>query len=150
MNGDGLSRWGTLLLLLGCSGCSFLFERFPPSTEASTTPSARVATSSWESGPRESRCARDGFWNPLFDATWVVGGAAWAVYAHDKSSGTDPVPAHREGSTYYGEQPGRPGDNGTAIQAARIWGYSSMVFFAASAIYGTVVEASCAAYRNRL
>jgi hypothetical protein len=146
--GGGLSRWGAVLLL-ACNGCSLLYERLPPSASDSSTSNAPSSSTSREQGPREKPCPRDGFWSPLFDTTWALGGLGWVLYADDKAKGTDSVPAHQDGFAYYPEQPGTPGDNGSAVQAARIWGYGSMAFFAASAIYGYVVEGSCASYRNR-
>lgn len=138
-------RWSVLIFMLGCDGCSFVNERFPPSTPAA--PAESLAS---EPRRRTKPCPRDGFWSPVLDTVSVAAGLTWVLYANKRAESRPYVPAHYDNNRYYPEQPGEAGDNGELTKAARYWGYGSMLVFGASAIYGYLVEGSCLSYRNRI
>ncbi len=134
-------------MALTCTGCSFLNERFPPSTpyDASALPARDPEH------PHAKPCPRDGFWSPVADTISTAAGLTWVLYADQKAKGQDYVPPSYDSQGNYSPgQPSEPGADGGLVKAERIFGYSAMVLFGASAIYGAVVEGVCSSYRNRL
>ncbi len=145
-SGGGLTL-GCVALAIAGSGCSFLNERVPPSTPASPD----AVRSLDPDHPRQRPCPSDGFWSPVADTVSTAAGLTWVLYANKQAKGQDYVPpSYDTQGNFSPGQPSEPGTDSGLVKAERIFGYSSMVLFGASAIYGYVVEGACYSYRKRL
>lgn len=116
-------------MALTANGCSFLSSRVPPSNVSEHV------------GQPPVQCS---VWRPVADTLSSVAGATWVHLAsvrEDASrSSTTTIDGMGNSTTVYGEA--------TSYQPLRILGYSTMVVFAASAIYGFVAESMCTARRR--
>ena len=116
-----------------CGGCSILGERPPPSDPAQRT--TRVA----------AHCAN--YQYPLADTVSTVAAVTWVLFANRKIEENEPKP---EGyvSNQFGGVDYMPGSSGSpsdvsSYKLLRAGGYGAVGLFAASAIYGLVIEAQC-------
>ena len=129
------TSWGVgAALLQACLGCSLVSMR--PPAEAGT-PEAR--------GNRE-RC-RD-IWYPIADTVSAAIGVGWIVKAADDEAKNGPATTTSE---YYNGQYSevmRTSTHDETYKYERAFGYSALLAFTASAIYGYVIAADCAALRK--
>ncbi len=113
------------VVALSASGCSFISSRVPPSNATDHAGQHRVACS---------------VWRPVADTLSAVAGASWvrlATVREDASrSSTTTIDGMGNSTTVY--------EGGTSYQPFRIAGYTTLAVFAASAVYGYVVESMCA------
>ena len=154
----GFSGWCAVLGLV-CGGCSFVNERMPPSTEndAAVNSKGGVWSESVNAGvsPESTRvhpkyCPSDGIWSPVADTVSTIAGLSWVLYANSQAQGQEYVAPEFDSRGETIGQPTKPGADPGVVRAERIFGYSSMVLFGASAIYGYIVEGACASYHKRI
>jgi hypothetical protein len=132
----GARLWLASVLGMVSTGCSFLFERPPPSA-----PSERNAHAA-------QKCDPNNWVFPLADAASAVAGATWVVHANQQIADSGPQTVTTpDGSSY--TTAGSGGSNST-YKAERIAGYSIIGVFGASAVYGTIVEFQCLSLRTEL
>lgn len=122
-------------LLLSSSACSFFAERPPPE-----------APYHHERG-EEKPCKPSNIQYPIFDTISTLASVTWVVWANQKID-----EAHSAGQTQdaYGNlipDPNADRDDGK-YKVARAIGYAGIGLYAASAIYGYVIESQCASYRK--
>jgi hypothetical protein len=115
---------------LVCSGCSFIGERMPPAAGEHVERA-------------EKRCEAKNIWFPIYDTASVGAGLSWVIYANQHLSKIDEQNAAEPAGVTAG------GSDETLYKWERAGGYTVMGVWAASAVYGYIVEAKCAKWRHR-
>jgi len=126
-----VAGWGVGGLLLSCVGCSFVSEQPPP----------EVPT---HYAQGEKPCKPDNIWNPIADTASTIASVTWVIWANQKISAAESdANAAKIADPYDSHTP-----DDASYKWARAAGYGGIALFAASAIYGYVIEAQCASYRR--
>jgi hypothetical protein len=120
------------LCAMSCASCSFVSSRPPPSA-----PEERTAKAA-------AKCGN--FWYPLADTVSVLAGATWVVSANQKEEEDRPSTTTSADGTVTIIKQG----SGDTHDAERIFGYSVMGLFGASALFGYYVEIKCGELRREV
>ena len=119
------------MLVTVLTGCSFISEPVP-------------FTASEFSSRKKGGCGTS-VWLPIVDTASTVAGATWVLRANSDLDDTRP---HDETFGQYTVQAPGNGDSVDRLKVERAAGWTIIGVFGASAIYGYLVEARCAAHQK--